>query len=232
MPTVLTRIEVDALIRAVGSTKSATGARNMAIVQVLVGAGLRVSELVGLRGVDVDAEAGRIDVRDGKGGKDRVIWVDSGVRSALKSWDAVRRQRELNGRHPYFVGIRDGGNGVCERKVGAALSVRTVQELIGRLAAAAGIEKRVSPHTLRHTYASLGLSSGLSIRQVQELLGHSDVSTTEIYTHVNQDELRLRIQGAPEAEDDPRKALEVLVAGLDDEGVGKLVDVLRQALGK
>ena len=226
LPTVLTRAECAEIVKAVGHVKSMSGARNMALVQIMLGAGLRVSEVCALRGTDVDAQEGRIEVRGGKGDKDRIVWVGDDVKSALKDWDAKRRELGINGRHPYFVGIRNGGNGLCERQPNEPLSVRTVQELVAKLAAQAGIEKRVSPHTLRHTYATIGLNNGLSTRDMQKLLGHAAVTTTEIYTHVLEDELRLKVQGAPAAEDDPDKAIMAALAGMSQEAKLKLAKAL------
>lgn len=108
---------------------------------------------------------------------------------------AERREKlGLNGRAPFFCWIRPWAAGRCADRRGP-VAPRTLQTLIGHLARAAGIDKRVAPHTLRHIYATRLLREGLTIREVQELLGHSDVSTTQVYTHVDLQALKEKVQG-------------------------------------
>ncbi len=195
LPTVLTEAEVQALVDAV-NPRTITGLRNRALLAVMLGAGLRVSEVVGLRGRDLDLEAGVIKVRRGKGGGGRVIPVDQETLGWLQAWAEKRATLGLSGRHCFFCAVRTTPFGSrAGRKVGSPITTRPVQQMLGRVARRAGIDKQVSPHTLRHTFATRLLDRGFSIREVQELLGHSDVSTTMIYTHVNPAALRKKIQG-------------------------------------
>jgi len=195
LPVVLTDGEVNALVDAV-NPRCISGLRNRAMLAAMLGAGLRVSEVVGLQGRDVDLDEGVINVRAGKGGNDRVIPIDSETCGWLIAWSERRETLGLTGRQCFFCAVRDSYFGEkAGRKIGSALHPRTVQYIVRWIAKRAGIEKRVTPHTLRHTYATRLLDSGFTIREVQELLGHSDVSTTMIYTHVNPAALRAKIQG-------------------------------------
>ena len=195
LPVTLTPEEVQALLATV-NTATPTGLRNRAMLQAMIGAGLRVSEATGLRGADVDLQKGTIRVNLGKGQKDRVVPVDQETRAWLQAWSEKRAALGLNGKGAFFPGVRTGRTGErATREKGEAVKPRYVQALVKRLAEAAGIEKRVSPHVLRHTYATRMLERpGLTIRDVQTLLGHANVATTQVYTHVNEDELRRKVQ--------------------------------------
>lgn len=183
LPVVLTESEVQAL-RA-GCNRTSTGQRNRALIELMLGGGLRVSEAVSLMPGDIDWQAGTIRVNDGKGGRDRVVPVDDDTLAHLQVWAARRKELRVSARQPFLVGIRTL----------KGMTSRTAWAIIKRRAELAGIDKRVGPHTLRHTYATRLLDRGFSIREVQELLGHSDVSTTMIYTHVNPAALRDKIRG-------------------------------------
>ena len=189
LPVTLTAAEVDALRAA--CTRSATGLRNRAMIEAMLGAGLRVSEVVALMPRDIDWQAGTVRVSSGKSGRDRVVPVSDDTLAHLQVWQARRAELKLSGQQPFFGGIRTGGR---------RMSVQNVQAALKKLAARAGIQQRVSPHVLRHTYATRALDSGLTIREVQSLLGHSDVSTTMIYAHVNPEALRCKIQGDERAD--------------------------------
>jgi len=155
------------------------------MIAAMLGAGLRVSEVTALRPRDVDLETGEIRVNNGKGGRDRIVPIDSEAGHWLALWAEKRKVLGLTGRHHFFAGVRNRGKCLTARAVGLAIDL---------LARKAGIEKRISPHVLRHTYATRLLDRGYSIREVQELLGHSNVSTTMVYTHVNPVALRAKIQ--------------------------------------
>ena len=184
LPVVLSDAEVNALLSRI-SPKSDTGLRNRAMLQVMLGAGLRVSEVVALMPSDIDLDRGMLRVNRGKGAKDRVIPVDGETLGWLRAWAERRKRLGLNARSPFFCSKRNRGK---------PLTPRYVQWLVARLAEAAGIEKKVTPHVLRHTYATRMLRRGLDLREVQELLGHSNVATTQIYTHVDPEALRRKIQ--------------------------------------
>lgn len=216
LPVTLTDAEVDALLAAIYSTKSTTGLRNRTMLQVMLGAGLRVSEVVALKGNAIDFEKGTIRVNLGKGGKDRVVPVDQETQGWLRAWAERRKSLGKNARNPFFFGLRTQGK---------ALLPRYVHHLVSTLGKAAGVEKRVSPHVLRHTYASRMLSRGLNLREVQQLLGHASVSTTQIYTHVNPEELRKKIQQPQEEE----KKIDPQVVALA-EALSALPEETRRAL--
>lgn len=219
LPVTLTEKETQALLAQV-NPKSTTGLRNRAMLAAMLGAGLRVSEVVHLYPADVDFAEGTLRVNDGKGGKDRVVPVDAETLGWLRSWAERRKTLGVNGRQPFFCRVKltsiaynphTPEKAPAARKVstGDPLNTRSVQALVSRLAREAGIEPRrlegkerkPSPHWLRHTYASRLLARGFTIREVQELLGHSDVSTTQVYLHVTQEELKAKVQGQAAKQD-------------------------------
>jgi len=210
LPVWLNDAEVDALLAQI-STRSTTGLRNRVMLQVMVGAGLRVSEVTALRGRDMDLTDGVITVVNGKGGKGRVVPVDGETREWLQQWQNKRLELGLNGRHPVFVGLRTGRTGLGEREERQGLGDRYVQQLVRTLARAASIEKDVTPHVLRHTYAVRMLRKPqISIYDLQQLLGHADISTTAVYLHVAPEELKAKVQG-----DEPQVGLRQLIGALD-----------------
>lgn len=144
-------------------------ARDVAILELLYASGLRVSELTGLDVGDVDQDAMTVRVL-GKGGQERVVPFGRAAARALDVYLSLRARP----RGPLFVNIRGG-----------RLTVRSVHAFVKRAARAAGIERRVSPHTLRHTFATHLLDGGADLRVVQELLGHRRLTTTQRYTHVS-----------------------------------------------
>lgn len=229
LPVVLTPEEEAALV-AVVNTNSTTGLRNRAMLAVMLGAGLRVSEVIGLRGVDVDLGRGEIRVNDGKGGRDRIVPVNGETLAWLRAWAEKRKALKLNGKAPFFVGLREGVTGMGYREPGQSLSVRYLQKLVSRLGEAAGIDKRVTPHVLRHSFATRGLDRGYNLREVQTLLGHSSVTTTQIYTHVNPEELRRKVQADDQqpVEEDPLalKRAALIAAGFTETQVEALLKAL------
>jgi integrase/recombinase XerC len=156
--------------RAVGG---AARARDVAILELLYASGLRVSELSGL---DLDAldRAERTVRVLGKGRKERIVPYGEAASRALGRWLATRSERG----GPLFTSAR-----------GRRLGVRSIHTIVRRAARAAGLTRRVSPHTLRHTFATHLLDGGADLRAIQELLGHSRLSTTQRYTHVATDQL-------------------------------------------
>jgi len=148
-------------------------ARDAAIVELLYASGLRVSELVGLDLRDVDFAEMTVRVI-GKGRKERIVPFGGAAAGALRAY--------LGPRVP-------GAGAVFLNRRGGRLTVRSVHTIVRRRARAAGIVRRVSPHTLRHTFATHLLDSGADLRMIQELLGHSRLSTTQRYTHVGSDQL-------------------------------------------
>jgi integrase/recombinase XerD len=179
LPAYLTPEEVDRLLESPDLT-TPTGLRNRAILEVLYATGMRVSELTGLTLQQLNAEAGFVLVM-GKGSKERVVPLGE---EALE-W--VRRYRQDS--RPLLLGER-ASHALFVTARGGALSRQMVWVLIGRCARTAGITKRLSPHTLRHSFATHLLEHGADLRSVQLLLGHADISTTQIYTHLEQERLK------------------------------------------
>jgi integrase/recombinase XerC len=138
--------------------------------------GVRVRELVGLDDADLDLRGGTIRVR-GKGRRERLGMVGSHAHTALQAWLAARPR-------PSIAPPRGAPRPLFTNRFGGRLSVRGVARLLEKHLAVAGLSRRASPHTLRHSFATHLLDAGADIRSVQELLGHKSLVTTQIYTHV------------------------------------------------
>ena len=135
--------------------------------------GLRLSEIVNLKWKHVDLNSGRVMIKESKGAKDRGNYLPPEEISLLRKW----KQRQVNE-------ITDNPEYVFTTLKGTKIHPRYIQDMVKRYADKAGIEKNISPHTLRHTIATDMLEAGVNIRVVQEFLGHENVSTTQVYTHV------------------------------------------------
>ena len=157
------------------------GLRDRAILETLYSAGLRVSELVSLNDGDIDMTQGILRVR-GKGKRERLAPIGSYAATALRNWLKVRR---VSAKEP-----RGADCPVFVNKSGRRLTTRSVGRLLEKHLAAAGLDRRTTPHTLRHSFATHLLDSGADIRSVQELLGHKSLVTTQIYTHLSTANLR------------------------------------------
>lgn len=177
LPRTLSEQQVEALLVAAHRCPGARGARLAALVELLYATGLRVSELVGLPMSALSRDHTLVIVR-GKGGKERMIPVSEPARAAVKAW------------HPLRAGFSAGGAGSpwmfpSRRARGGHLTRTHFSVLLKGLAAEAGIDPgAVSPHVLRHAFASHLLAHDADLRSVQQMLGHADISTTQIYTHV------------------------------------------------
>jgi len=180
LPQLLSREEVDRLLAAPRSVPGVSGSRDRAMLELLYATGLRASELVTLEVNQVDLES-RVVLARGKGSKERLVPLGAPAADALRAWLAGPRERMLKGRrtHDLFVTSR-----------GRRMTRQGFWKLIGRYARAAGISRQVSPHKLRHSFATHLLEGGADLRAVQSMLGHADVSTTEIYTHVDRSHAR------------------------------------------
>ncbi len=154
--------------------------RNLCMVRLMLEAGLRVGEVVALQPEHLDMTTCRLLIREGKGAKDRVLWIGDGLRDLIGGW--LERRPES----PWLFPTRDGGK----------VSPRYMRALVKRMARKAGVSEaaRVSPHTLRHTFATDLYADTTNLRLVQKALGHSDVSTTMIYTHVHDGELEAALR--------------------------------------
>ncbi len=179
LPQVLSRDEV---LRLLGQPRGSTpvAVRDRALLETMYACGLRASEAIGLELSDLDLDAGILRAR-GKGSKERLVPIGSKAVASLRLY--------LDKARPRLVGLRE------ERRVfvnqrGAGLSRQGLYKIVQRHAAAAGLADRMSPHTLRHTFATHLLAGGCDLRSLQEMLGHADIATTQIYTHLSADRLR------------------------------------------
>jgi integrase/recombinase XerD len=179
LPRYLTATQVDALLAA-PDTSVALGVRDRAILEVLYATGLRVSELIGLRPSDLDLDVGLLTCF-GKGRKERLVPVGSTARDWLVRYMAEVRGVLARGRPvtPLFLNQRGG-----------RLSRMGLWQLVRRHAVTAGVERVLTPHVLRHSFATHLLERGADLRALQAMLGHADISTTQIYTHVTRERLR------------------------------------------
>jgi integrase/recombinase XerC len=164
------------------------GLRDRAILEILYSAGLRVSELTGLNLGDIDLDAGVATIR-GKGKKERLAFFGPASLKALNTWLSAR-----NGLLAEKIVKKT--EAVFLNKHGTRLTSRSVGRLTEKYLAQAGLDPRTSPHTLRHSFATHLLDRGADIRSVQELLGHSSIATTQIYTHVTTERLKERYDKA------------------------------------
>ena len=180
LPDVLTTGEIDRIIAAVDGT-TPKEIRDAAMLEVLYSCGLRVSELTSLRIRDLFFGEGYIRVT-GKGDKQRLVPISSTARERIHRYLEVRRSARA-GEETLFLNNR-----------GSSLTRVMIFTILREAARRAGIEKKISPHTFRHSFATHLLEGGASIRQVQELLGHESILTTEIYTHLDDSHLRQTVE--------------------------------------
>ncbi|MCH7543506.1 MAG: site-specific tyrosine recombinase XerD [Proteobacteria bacterium] len=186
LPKVLGEAEVDALLAAARAVKGAGGIRLTALLEILYATGLRVSELVTLPLSALPREAGVLIVL-GKGAKERMVPLGGAAIEAMTAYRAVRGHFLRLGREVKWLFPSRGAKGHLTRQRFA--------QLLKRLAADASIDPaRVSPHVLRHAFASHLLANGADLRSVQQMLGHADISTTQIYTHILDQRLRSLVQ--------------------------------------
>lgn len=183
LPKYLEYHEILAMLRVPDITKP-QGQRDRAILEVLYAGGLRVSELAGLNVSDYEREASTLRVW-GKGGKERIAFLGEPACKALEIYLRRARPELLSRRKP---GPTTGA--MFLNRFGGRLSSRSVDTLIRKAANTAGIRMRVTPHVLRHTFATHLLNGGADLRYIQEMMGHASISTTQVYTHVSQERLR------------------------------------------
>ena len=185
LPRVLSRDEMERLIAAAAARDGAQGLRLACMVELIYASGLRVSELLSLPLAVLARDPAYLIVK-GKGGKERLAPLNDAARTAVKAYLDVR---------PTFVHGPPSPWLFPSRGAGGRLTARRFSQLLGEAAADAGIDPaRVSPHVLRHAFATHLLEGGADLRTVQTLLGHADISTTQIYTHVAEDRLREVVQ--------------------------------------
>jgi integrase/recombinase XerD len=189
LPNFLGLGEVDRLLAQPVAKGGPAAARDRAMLELLYASGLRVSELVALPLAAVDLRIGVVRVR-GKGGKERIVPVGERALEALQIYLARARAPLLRDRQSreLFVTAR-----------GSRMTRQGFWKLVGRYARAAGISRRVTPHTLRHSFATHLLERGADLRAVQAMLGHADIATTQIYTHVDRERLKAVLGKHPRA---------------------------------
>ncbi len=178
LPTILTKDHLSSLIEA-ADEETPRGLRNRAILELIYAAGVRLSEVVRLDLKNVDLRERTLLVR-GKGNKERMVLIGTAAEQAIRRYLKEARHKLAVDPAPALFLNRDGQR----------LSGRSVQQIVRRHALRAGLDERVHPHLLRHSFATHLLDGGAELRVVQELLGHASASTTQIYTHVTEEQAR------------------------------------------
>jgi integrase/recombinase XerD len=180
LPEILTIDEIDALIAAIDLSKN-EGHRNRAIIETLYSCGLRVSELINLRFSDLYFDEGFIRVI-GKGNKERLVPVSPQVQKEIELYNNhIRRHQEITKGHENIVFLN---------RRGSQLTRVMIFTIIKELAKSIDLKKTISPHTFRHSFATHLIEGGANLRAIQDMLGHESITTTEIYTHLDQRFLR------------------------------------------
>lgn len=179
VPEVLTQKEIEAILEAAQKVRSKEQ-RDYVIIELFYASGMRVSELVDLKLTSVNFDIGFVRAV-GKGSKERIIPIGKSAREALLFYCEKIRPRLANA---------STGDVLFISRLGKKISRQSIWKIIKMYARLAGIKKNIKPHTLRHTFATHLLEHGADLRSVQEMLGHADISTTQIYTHVDRERLK------------------------------------------
>ena len=182
IPEVLTADERQKLLGS-ANPRYITGQRNRAMIALMLAAGLRVGEVSRLRWPDLNMNTGKLHIKESKRKKDRVLWVGDDILAMLQAWS---ERQEAQG--PAATGH------VFTTSSGGQVAPRYIQAMMQRLRRRCGIKKQVTPHTLRHTFATDLLRETKNLRLVQKALGHSSIKTTEIYTHIADDEMEAALR--------------------------------------
>ncbi len=181
LPQFLYNREVELLLQAPDLSTPA-GMRDLAILETLYASGIRVSELTGLNLKDLDWDEEYFKVT-GKGGKDRLVPMGRKAKAAIQIY--LRKSRPT-----YLKPESKATEALFLNRLGGRLAPRAIRVIINKYADSIALNRRISPHTLRHTFATHLLNSGADLRSVQELLGHVELSTTQIYTHLTKDNIK------------------------------------------
>jgi integrase/recombinase XerC len=178
LPSILRENEVTELIGDAPEQNDRAGFRDRAMAEALYSSGLRISELVALNWGDLDLEMGTLRVRHGKGNKERIVPIGEPAIEALQAW---RKSMPLD---------RNAGGAIFTNLRGGRITTRSVEIIVGRLLARSGVQNRITPHGLRHSFATHLLDHGADLRSIQEMLGHASLTTTQRYTHVSVNRLK------------------------------------------
>ncbi len=184
--------EIKRLLESVGN-KNVCSLRDRAILELLFSTGLRVSEIANLNKENINLKSGEFSVR-GKGGKIRLVFISDSAKDALLNY--ISKRKDLD--PALFIHFKKGSggrgnkdaNGKNKSDLSLRLTPRSIQRIVKKYAIKAGIVKKVTPHTLRHSFATDLLMNGADIRSVQSMLGHSSITTTQIYTHITDRHLK------------------------------------------
>ena len=176
LPVVLEPREAGSLLRK-PNERYLTGLRNKAILCLMLDCGLRVSEVSNLKPSHVNLMEGKLRIVDGKGGVDRELYLSDYMIYLLRKW----KERKPKNTDYFFTTLKERNDSKFASKPGKKLSVRNIQFMVKKYAKKAGIEKTISPHTLRHTFATEYYKQTKDIETLRRILGHSDISTTTIY---------------------------------------------------
>lgn len=187
LPDTLSYVEIEKLLQAIDQSKP-EGGRNRAMLEVLYSSGLRVSELVDLKLNNVYADIGFLRVI-GKGNKERLVPIGRDAMKYLKIYTD-----QIRGKPPHKAPQKGFEGYVFLNRNGKKLTREMIFMIIKDLASQIGLDKSISPHTFRHSFATHLIEGGADLRAVQEMLGHESITTTEIYTHLDRDYLRQVIQ--------------------------------------
>ena len=172
IPVTLTDEEREILLK-MPNPRCPTGLRNLCMLRLMLNLGLRASEVLNLKIKDIDWMSGKLMVRQGKNKRDRTLWLNEDDLELLRKWREKKPEGEL-----LFTTLKGG-----------SIDDRYLRAMVDRLAKKAGIDKNVHPHTLRHTFATDLYAETLNLRMIQKALGHSSVQSTQIYTHINPQDL-------------------------------------------
>lgn len=183
--TFLSNQEIERMLTSIPIRDDEMTLRDKAIIELLFSSGLRVSELVGLNRENINTKRREFTVR-GKGQKDRPIFISENAASIIEGY----LKKRIDNLPPLFLSYSRNNTVIQNRGDYRRLTPRSVQRLINKYARLAGITKNVTPHTMRHSFATDLLINGADLRSVQAMLGHSNISTTQVYTHVTDSHLR------------------------------------------
>jgi len=181
-------LELDEVTRLISTAKgdSISDLRDKAILELLFSTGLRVSELCNLNCENINLKSGEFSIR-GKGGKIRIVFISDSAKDTLLKY--LKERKDLD--PALFVNLKNPSkNSEMKNKSQTRLTPRSIQRIVKSCALKAGIVKKVTPHTLRHSFATDLLMNGADIRSVQSMLGHSSITTTQIYTHITNKHLK------------------------------------------